>query len=80
MISPIASRCRPDSSLRCAWRALVPHEALHYSHEAHGWVLWLGDVPTLVGVCPGCGGTLPRMGTNADTKQWLRDTLGNPDE
>jgi hypothetical protein len=35
---------------------------LHYSYEAAAWLLWLGDTPQAVDICPGCGGALPQIG------------------
>lgn len=64
-MAPIASRCRHDSPLRCAWRAEVATrepERLRYSYEASSWLLWLGNVPEAVDICPGCGGALPQIG------------------
>jgi hypothetical protein len=78
MPSPTASRCRPDNPVRCAWRASVPHDVLRFSVEARGWVLWLGREPCYVSACPGCGGTLPLMGSPEQTRTWLKDTLGDP--
>lgn len=80
----IASICRADNPLPCAWRAEVGGEALFFSTDAHGWVLWVGNVATRLVTCPGCGGRLPAM-----ERLWkpgvgftdpTDETLGEPEE
>lgn len=64
-MAPTTTRCKHDSPLRCEWRASVAEHdplRLHYSYEAGAWLLWMGDVPEVRDVCPGCQGKLPQMG------------------
>lgn len=64
-MAPLTNQCKHDSPLRCAWRASLAAsdpERLRYSYEASSWLLWLGDVPEAVEMCPGCGGALPQIG------------------
>ena len=83
-MAPTATRCRHDSPLRCAWRAAVAErdpQRLHYSYEAYTWLLWLGDTPQAVDMCPGCGGALPQIGpvvAKLQAQGWV-DTFSGED-
>jgi hypothetical protein len=81
-MAPTTAQCRNDSPLRCAWRAALSErdpERLRYSYEASTWLLWLGDVPEAVSICPGCGGVLPQIGpvvAKLQAQGWVDTSTG----
>lgn len=70
--------CSAATPTPCPERRKARHE-VWYGWLGGTWIWATGEFIVPITHCPFCGGSLPLMGTDAETRAWL-DGLGNPEE
>ena len=71
--------CAPHTPIACEGRKTA-RPGLWYAWERGTWLWATTAFIVEVTNCPFCGGRLPLMGTAADTRKWLDETLADPEE